>query len=478
MSFTSLSFLFLIIVVMPLYWVVLPKRAYFQNTLILLSSLLFVAISDWKAAILIALSGALNFVLVGRMQKLSEGSIKKWFFYFGCIFNIALLSYFKYLVDIAEGLQAIFNAEPFQIGKIFLPLGISFFTFQLIGYWIDVYNDETEPEENLLVFLTYLFYFPKFVSGPIERLQNFTPQLKSTRQLNFSQMTDGMRQFLWGFFKKTVVSAHCLILYKSLYVSPDNISGVNMLLAAMMNTVYVYADFSGYSDMACGISNGLGIRITNNFAFPFFATNISEFWKRWHISLTSWIMTYVYTPISFILRRQKKLGTFIAILTAFMIVGIWHGLKSGFLVFGCLQALFFLPLVMKGGNMNTSAGSNSSSIVSFFRMAALFILVCVSALFVREIPAAQTLEEIAYLFTHATQKPNLSGVFGLNKVIYWVLIVACFVVEWENRNQNFAIENIFANKPSITRWLFYSFIIFLIGMYMDTSESPFIYQQF
>ncbi len=476
MSFTSLSFIPLIVVVMVLYWVVLPKKASFQNILILLSSLAFVAISDWKAALLIALSGALNFVLVSRMHKLDEGNAKKWFFYFGCIFNVALLSYFKYLHDLVAGIQSLFNADTFHLGKIYLPLGISFFTFQLIGYWIDVYNEETEPEKDLFVFFTYLFYFPKFVSGPIERLQDFTPQLKSARQFNIPQLTDGMRQFLWGFFKKTVVSAHCLLFYKSLYASPDSISGTNMLLAAVMNTIYVYADFSGYSDMACGISKGLGIRITNNFAFPFFATNISEFWKRWHISLTTWIMTYVYTPIAFILRRQKKMGTFIAIFSAFIIVGIWHGLKSGFLVYGCLQALFFLPLVLKGGNMNTSSGSNSSAVATFFRMLALFLLVCITALFVREIPAAQSLKEITLLLTRATQTPDLSGVLGLTNTICWVLIASCFAVEWINRKQDHGLNIQRLTAP--VRWSFYLSILLAIFFFSEFPGGGFIYAQF
>ena len=476
MSFTSLSFIPLILAVMLLYWVVLPKRASFQNVLILVSSLAFVAISDWKAAILIALSGVTNFILVGRMHKLREGNSKKWFFYFGCIFNVALLSYFKYLNDLVAGLQSLFNADTSNLGKIYLPLGISFFTFQLIGYWIDVYNEETEPEKDPFVFFTYLFYFPKFVSGPIERLQDFTPQLKSARQLHLPQLTDGMRQFLWGFFKKTVVSTHCLIFYKSLYASPDSISGINMLLAAAMNTIYVYADFSGYSDMACGISKGLGIRITHNVAFPFFATNISEFWKRWHISLTTWIMTYVYTPISFILRRQKKMGTFIAIFSAFIIVGIWHGLKSGFLVYGCLQALFFLPLVLKGGNMNSSAGSNASTIATFVRMAALFLLVCVTALFVREIPASQSLKEITLLITRATQTPDLSGVLGVTNAICWALIATCFGIEWLNRKQDHGLNIQRLSAP--VRWSFYIFVILSIFFFSEFPGGGFIYAQF
>ncbi|MFM2201178.1 MAG: hypothetical protein RL040_378 [Bacteroidota bacterium] len=476
MSFTSLYFFPFIVLTLTIYWFLLPKKSTYQNTFLLLAGLFFIGINDWKAGVLVAVSGALNFFFVQRMSQLEEGNAKKWFFYAGCLANIAVLGYFKYLHELINGLSSLLNGGGSDFHSFYLPLGISFFTFQLIGYWIDVYNEETDPETDLLPFFTYLFYFPKLVSGPIERVQVFTAQLSKNRPFDIPLMTDAMRQFLWGFFKKTVVSTHCLLFYKSVYANPDTISGLNILLAAITNMVYIYADFSGYSDMACGISKGFGIRITNNFAFPFFATNISEFWKRWHISLTSWVMKYVYTPVSFLLRKYNRFGTFIAIACAFLTVGVWHGLQSGYLIYGILQALFFLPLVLQGRNINSAGNDENMSIKKLLQMLLLFLLVCIAALLFREIPAAQSLQEISRIATHLFQSPDLSGISGITNAIYWFLIGSCFAVEWINRKQEHGLS---IQRFSLAqRWLLYLFVMTSTFFFSEFAVGGFIYAQF
>jgi len=476
MSFNSLSFFPFIALLLIAYWLVIPKRPNVQNSLLLFGSLIFLGCNDIKSACVIAISGAVNYFLVKRMHRLEEGQFKKWFFYFGCLLNVLTLAYFKYLNELLASIQSLFHTGTIHPSEIYLPLGLSFFTFQLIGYWIDVYNEETEPESNPLTFAIYLFYFPKLVSGPIERVQHFTPQLIQYRTFNAALMTDGMRQFLWGFFKKMVVSTHCLLFYKSLYAHPDSISGVNVLLASIMNMVYIYADFSGYSDMACGISKGFGIRITNNFAFPFFATNISEFWKRWHISLTSWIMNYVYTPVAFILRKQNRLGTFIAICAAFLTVGAWHGLRLGYILYGLLQAIYFLPIVLRGRGINLGATSEKKQFKNSMRMVLLFLLVCITALLFRNVPAARSFTEVGYLFSRALQKPDLAEVLGITNGIYWILICSCFALEWINRKEEHGLSIERLNSPS--RWFIYGAVMIVTFIFSEFSASGFIYAQF
>jgi D-alanyl-lipoteichoic acid acyltransferase DltB (MBOAT superfamily) len=476
MSFTSLYFFPFIVIALAVYWFVLPKKSTYQNSFILFASAIFLSVNDWKAGLLIALSGAANFILVQRMNSMEEGNPKKWIFYAGCLANVLVLGYFKYLHELVNGIQGFFGGSPLSLQSFYLPLGISFFTFQLIGYWIDVYNEESEPEKDIISFFTYLFYFPKLLSGPIERVQAFTPQLKKVRVFEIPRMTDAMRQFLWGFFKKTVVSTHCLLFYKSLYTNPETISGINVLLAAIMNMVYIYADFSGYSDMACGVSKGFGIRITNNFAFPFFATNISEFWKRWHISLTSWVMKYVYTPVSFLLRKHHKTGTFLAIASAFLTVGIWHGLRSGYIVYGILQALLFLPLVIQGRNITSNGNTESITASSITRMLFLFLTVCIAALLFREIPATQSTVEMARIVTHALRPPEISGVIGITNGIHWILIASCFVVEWFNRKQEHGLCIQRFSTP--IRWTLYSFIMTATFFFSEFAVGGFIYAQF
>ena len=476
MSFTSLTFLPFIALLLLTHWLLTPRKAVAQNILLLVSGLFFIAYNDWKAAILVGLSGSLNFVLVQRMARMEEGPKKKWFFYLGCAWNLSLLVYFKYLQDIISSVGSWIQQGSIDLAQLYLPLGISFFTFQLVGYWVDVHNEETDPEKDFIAFLSYLFYFPKLISGPIERVQDFVPQLKQQRSFSVPMITDGMRQFLWGFFKKTVVSTHCLLFYKALYTQPESMSGINLMLAAIMNMVYIYADFSGYSDMACGVSKGFGIRITNNFAFPFFATNISEFWKRWHISLTTWIMNYVYTPVSFMLRKRHKLGTFVAILTAFTTVGVWHGLQSGYLIYGVLQALFFIPLIIQGRSINASSQEQKLSWMKIVRMAALFTLVCVAALLFRSIPASTSVQEMTYIFTHLLKTPDFSAVSGLTNAIYWLLILACFGIEWMNQKQDHGLG--IARLHGSVRWSLYAFCILAIFFFSEFPNGGFIYAQF
>jgi alginate O-acetyltransferase complex protein AlgI len=476
MSFTSLNFLPFIACLLIAYWVIAPRKATIQNILLLLASLLFVGINDAKAAVLIFVSGIVNFALVQRMYNMPEGNPKKYFFYAGCLLNIAVLAYFKYLHDVISVLNSFFHVDQFSAEKLLLPLGISFFSFQLIGYWIDAYNEETDPEKNLLHFFLYLFYFPKLISGPIERIQNFTPQLAAQRSWNIPLITDGMRQFLWGFFKKMVVSAHCLLFYKSLYANPDTISGINMLLAAIIYMVYIYSDFSGYSDMACGLSKGFGIRITNNFAFPFFATSISEFWKRWHISLTTWIMTYVYTPVAFMLRKHGKVGTFIGIAAAFLTVGLWHGIQSGYLMYGIIQALFFLPLVIKGRSIHSGTESEKPDFKSLLKMVGLFLLVCIAALFFRSVPANVTAKEITFILSRCAKSPDLSGFMGITNGIYALLIALCFAIEWMNRKQEHGLS--IQRLSTARRWFFYFTILLAIFFFSEFGGNGFIYAQF
>jgi len=476
MSFTSLNFLPFIALLLAAYWFIIPNKFRHQNVLLLLASFVFVLINDWKACILIAVSGAANYFFVHRMSQLEEGTRKKWFFYSGCLANLVVLSYFKYLNDLIDSLQGIFQGTALNLHNFYLPLGISFFSFQLIGYWIDVYNEETEPESDLVAFYTYLFYFPKLVSGPIEKVQNFIPKLSVNRSFDIPLMTDAMRQFLWGFFKKTVVSTHCLLFYKSLYATPETISGLNILLAAIMHMVYIYADFSGYSDMACGLSKSFGVRITNNFAYPFFATNISEFWKRWHISLTSWVMSYVYTPASFFLRKFNKTGTFLAICTAFLTVGVWHGLRSGYLVYGLLQAVFFIPLVLQGRSINTSNTQSGNNVKTLIQMPLLFLIVCIAALLFREIPASETFREISYIAIRIAQTPDFSGIVGVTNSIYWLLIIACFIVEWINRNQEHGLS--IQRFSALKRWSLYFLIMISTFIFSEFPGGGFIYAQF
>lgn len=441
--------------------------------LLLIASALFIGYNDWQALCVISVTGILNYFLVQRMNAMPEGNPKKWFFYAGVALNIGVLGYFKYLEELWNGISLMMNGAPSTLHTIALPLGLSFFTFQLLAYWIDVYNEEITPETNLLDFGIYLLYFPKIVSGPIELAQNFLPQMKTMRSFDIPLFIDGLRQFLWGFFKKAVVSMHCLAFLNILNGS-ENLSGADVLLTGILNILYIYADFSGYSDMACGISKLFGIRIVNNFAFPFYSTSISEFWKKWHISLTSWVVKYVFTPLSFILRKSKKLGISLSIIASFLVVGIWHGLKMNYIVFGLLHGLFFIPLILKGGSINSI--NQKKSMWQPFQMVGLFLLISITSLFFRQIDVSESWNQILGIFSPAIFHPNMEILSGFTYLVYWALIFMMLTVEYFHRSKQHGLE--VGNLPTYLRWSAYFFIILSIFFFGEYSSNSFVYVQF
>ncbi len=473
MSFNSLLFLPFVLLLFLGYWYVFRTKTQRQNVLLLLASLFFIGYNDWQSLCVISLTGILNFILVKRMNLMPEGNKKKWFFYGGIAMNIGVLSYFKYLNELWQGISSMLNGAPSTLHTLALPLGLSFFTFQLLAYWIDIYNEEIEPEINLLDFGVYLFYFPKIVSGPIELAQNFLPQLKVTRSFDIPLFTDGLRQFLWGYFKKTVVSMHCLAFINVLKDS-GNLSGADVILTGILNIIYIYSDFSGYSDMACGISKLFGIRITNNFAFPFYSASISEFWKKWHISLTTWVVRYVFSPLSFILRKYKKWGIAVSIIISFLVVGIWHGLKMNYFIFGLLHGLFFIPLILKGGGFNSI--NQSKVFWRPFQMVALFLLISTTSLFFREMGVADTFYQITSIFSESILLPNTEIFKGFSYLMYWFLIFFLFAAEYFNKNRRHGFD--IGNFPTLIRWTAYSILILFIFFFGEYSSNNFIYVQF
>lgn len=491
MVFNSLGFALFFTIVFLLYWFVFNKTAKAQNILLLLASILFYSFADWKFISLFAASGFVNFYLARKIWQQEEDSrARKVYFYSGILFNIGVLLYFKYfnffiqsfieLLNYGGGYDV--NFTPFHI---LLPLGISFITFQLIGYLIDVNNEEIEPINDQLSFFTYLAYFPKILSGPIERIRNFMPQIQKRREFDHNIAIDGLRQILWGLFKKLVIADNCISLVDVIFNDYENLPGSTLLIGAVFYCIGLYADFSGFADIACGISKLLNIRIINNFAFPFFSTNISQFWRKWHISLSSWMMDYVYTPLSFILRRYKKIGLITSVFFTFVLVGLWHGANWTFVVYGALHGLYFIPIILSGAmsnNEEVAKGKLLPSISEFTRMILLFLLVSVTTVFFRSNNLFEAFSYLNILFSDSLFSfPNGINPGG-NETLHPGVIVALtclfFLVEWVGRCGEYGLANIGQKYNRLVRWSLYGSIIFLIGMFMRTTETPFIYIQY
>ena len=231
---------------------------------------------------------------------------------------------------------------------LFRSLGISFFTFRTLSYLLDIDKGKIKAEKNWVVFFAYVSFFPSILSGPIDRAKNLIPQLEKKRAFDYNQAIDGLRQILWGLFKKIVIADNCAPFVNQIFNNYQSYPSSSLLLGAFFYAIQIYADFSGYSDMAIGISRLMGFNITKNFDFPFFAQNIAEYWRKWHMSLTSWLTDYVFTPLSIAFRDYGKWGLTFAIIINFTIIGIWHGPNWTYVLFGFLHGCYFIPLILRG----------------------------------------------------------------------------------------------------------------------------------
>lgn len=481
MVFNSFDFVIFFVPVFLLYWFLFKKSSFSQNVVLVVVSMLFYAKADWRFLILLLLSVLVNYLLAIKIRSSESEKSEKIFLYLGLFFNVGLLLYFKYFNFFYDGFVQLLNVFGsdlhFSSLKILVPLGISFFTFQTVGYLYDVYNEEIEPSTNLLEFSVFVLYFPKMLSGPIERAASFIPQIKVKRTFSYNLAADGLRQIIWGLFTKIVIAENCAAIVNPIFQNYTNEPGSVLVLGAFFYAIQIYADFSGYTNMAIGVSKLLGIQLTRNFATPYFSTNISDFWRKWHMTLTNWMMDYVFTPLSFMLRSYKKMGLVISIIITFLLVGFWHGDNMTFIVYGFLHGLYFIPLVYSG-NMNKSAivakGKLLPGLMEVIKMMLLFVLIMFTAVFFR----APNLT-IAMKYLSGVVSTNLLTypedlVNGQNAVIVG-LIFLFIITEWLHREKKHDFDIV--NYPLLLRWFLY-ILLFLLVLFLGKSAETFIYFQF
>lgn len=481
MIFNSFNFVVFLIPVLVLYWLFFKKTAVAQNILLLIASIFFYAWADWRFLFLLIASILINYYLGLKIHNTLKESKQKMLLNLGLVFNIGLLVYFKYFNFFYEGFYKIINVFgadlEYNTLSILLPLGISFFTFQTLGYLLDVYNEEIEPSNNLLDFSVFIAFFPKILSGPIERAGSFIPQIQKKRELFYATSVDGFRQILWGLFTKVVVAENCAAIANPIFNNYQDKPGSVLVIGAFFYAIQIYADFSGYSNMAIGISKLFGLQLTRNFATPFFSTNISGFWKKWHISLTTWMMDYVFTPLSFTLRKYQKEGLVISIIATFILVGFWHGANWTFIVFGLLHGIYFVPLVYSG-TMNTSdimaKGKWFPSFKETYKMMVLFVLVMMTDVIFRVDSVAMALDYFKGIFSSSIIEYPASYITA-NTLMIVALIGFFMLVEWVNREKKHDFE--ISNYNVYLRWSSYIFI-FLLILFFGRSSDTFIYFQF
>jgi D-alanyl-lipoteichoic acid acyltransferase DltB (MBOAT superfamily) len=485
MPLYSLEFIIFLSVVFASYWFFFKKSATRQNLLLTFSSLVFYGFADWRFLSLLIFTILFNFYIAKAIFN-SITTKKRLLLYTGLFVNIAILGYFKYFNFFFENFIKFFAVADQHSNhsslQIILPLGISFFTFQAIGYIVDVYNEDIKPCNSLLTFATFITYFPKMVAGPIERAEAFIHQTTKKRTFSYEMATDGLRQILWGLFVKLVISNNCAAIASPIFDNYLHLPASTLFIGAFFYVFQVYGDFSGYSNIAIGISKLFGIRLMRNFAAPFFSTNIRDYWKKWHISLSSWMMHYVFFPISFLLRKYHKTGLIFSIIITFLIIGLWHGANWTFIVFGMLHGLYFIPIILKGNINETDSAKNNLPLISvktIFKMTALFFLIMLTLIFFGSVSVYQALHYLSRLFSPTLFSmpvyPELITVARIGLSLFFIVVLLS--VEWaqKNKDHEMQINNIY--HPSFRMGIYYTIVI-AIFLFGSIDHINFLYSQF
>jgi D-alanyl-lipoteichoic acid acyltransferase DltB (MBOAT superfamily) len=348
-----------------------------------------------------------------------------------------------------------------------------------LSYLLDIDKGKIEPTTDWTVFFSYVAFFPSLISGPIDRATLLVPQLEKKRVFSYDMAVDGFRQILWGLFKKLVVADNCGIYTNQVWDNFDTMPASSLILGLFLYTIQIYADFSGYSDMAIGFARLLGFNITKNFDFPFFTQNIAEFWQRWHISLTSWMTEYIFTPLSIRFRDWGNNGLILAILINFFIIGIWHGANWTFVVFGLLHGIYYIPLILQGKIFKRKKSLKGKLIPSFTElrnMVGVFLMAMVGFVIFRSENMTQAIEFYKNMFSmSAFTLPLIEGKLGALITLGFVFVM--MLIEWLGKSGNYAIEGVGQSMPKYARWTFYYILIVVIFFFSATSKE-FIYFQF
>jgi D-alanyl-lipoteichoic acid acyltransferase DltB (MBOAT superfamily) len=396
--------------------------------------------------------------------------------------NLGFLGLFKYYNFFLDNFISSFLLFGIEINanslNIILPVGISFYTFQTLSYTIDVYNKKIEPTKDLIAFSAFVSFFPQLVAGPIERATNLLPQFYKKRQFDYCKSVDGMRQILWGFFKKIVIADNCAQYANDIFNNSADYGGSTLILGALFFTFQIYGDFSGYSDIAIGTSRLFGFNLKQNFAFPYFSRDIAEFWRRWHISLSTWFRDYLYIPLG-----GSRGGNWIKIRNTFIIFivsGFWHGANWTFIVWGALNAFYFLPLLLTKNNRNNldsvAQGKYLPSIKELSSILGTFSLTVFAWIFFRANNIDHAVSYLSEIFSPSLfEIPYFNN--GTSSFSIIILVIVFIIIEWLGREDQYAIENLGLKWHPFIRYAMYFFIIFML-FWFGGNVQQFIYFQF
>jgi len=447
------------------------------------ASYFFYACWDWRFLFLLIFSTLLDYFTGLKMFQAKTPGLKTFWLWLSISINLGFLGIFKYYNFFAASLAALgadfgIHLSPFTLNVI-LPVGISFYTFHGLSYVIDVYKNRIKAERNFIDYSLFVSFFPLLVAGPIERATHLLPQVKAKRKFDNQEAINGLRQILWGLFKKAVIADQCADYANMIFANSSHHSGSTLVLGAVFFAFQIYCDFSGYSDMALGIAKLFGFELLRNFAFPYFSRDMAEFWRRWHISLSSWFRDYLYIPLG-----GSKTGTWHKVrntLIIFLVSGFWHGANWTFIIWGLLNALFILPSIVLKTNRNhleiVAKGKTMPTPIEFIQMTLTFLQVIFAWIFFRADSVTQAFRYIGRIFSRSLFSIPQLDVNGA-QLLEVILLIICFViVEWQGRENQYAIEKLTWLRRRGYRLTFYYTLVVVIFLFTG-KEQQFIYFQF
>lgn len=472
MLFNSFAFaLFLPLVFMAYWWVFRERRA--QNVFVLLASWLFYAWWDWRFLALLLVSTFGDY-FIGLAIDRASGPRRKRMLLLSLVLNLGLLGFFKYfdffIGSVADLLTA-FGFEPHvPVLRVLLPVGISFYTFQTLSYTIDIYRGQLKATRDPVAFAAFVAFFPQLVAGPIERARDLLPQFERDRHFDMEKAKDGLRQMLWGFFKKIVVADTCGGVADLVFaMEPSATSGVTLFLGAVCFAFQIYGDFSGYSDIAIGCARLFGFSLSRNFAYPYFSRSIGEFWRRWHISLSSWLRDYVYLPLG---GWRGRWGRIRNVLITFGVSGLWHGANWTFISWGVLHGTYLIPGSLAPSN---SKPTEHARLRDLPRILFVFLLVLVAWVFFRSPTIAHALDYLGHVGVNANLRRW--DIWEWLKVTFWWNVLLMLAVEWFARREQHGLARL--PRWTVLRWIIYFLLIGVILLNLELfHEHAFIYFRF
>ncbi|MBI9071799.1 MAG: MBOAT family protein [Melioribacteraceae bacterium] len=478
MLFNTIDFAIFLPIVFILYWSVFKNNLKIQNFFIVGVSYLFYGWWDWRFLSLILISTVVDFIVGLKLSTQENRKQRKFLLWISIIVNLGFLGFFKYYNFFLDNFIISFSFFGVSINAnnldIVLPIGISFYTFQTMSYTIDLYYKRLSATKDFIAFSAFVSFFPQLVAGPIERARNFLPQFFKKRTFDYEKAVDGLRQILWGLFKKIVIADNCAIYVDKIFANTSDYSGSTLVVGMFLFAVQIYGDFSGYSDIAIGTARLFGFKLMQNFAFPQFSRDVGEFWRRWHISLSSWFRDYLYVPLGGskgnILIKARN------VFLIFVITGFWHGAKWTFIVWGTLNAIIFSLLMLQNKNKLSlkiiAKDKKLPSITDILSITKTMLIIMFTGIFFRVTSIEHAISYILGIFS--------SSLFSFPEVLPKKLLITILIfigIEWFGRENKHALENFGLNWIKPLRWSFYYLIVICIILFAGKQQT-FIYFQF